>query len=69
MKDFNIPTESLDQAAHDRTKRRWPIRKGAAPYEAKIICGAERKRNEHKGRDLSRSSPHLLFATTVYSLN
>ena len=41
LKDFNIPTESLDQAAQDRTKWRCLINKGAAQFESKRICVAE----------------------------
>ena len=33
--DFNIQTESLTQAAQDRTKWRCLINKGAAQFEAK----------------------------------
>ena len=38
LKDFNIPTESTEsweQIAHDRTKWRGLIRRGAGEYEAK----------------------------------
>ena len=34
-KDFNIPTESWEQIAQDRTKLRGLIRKEAGEYEAK----------------------------------
>ena len=44
LKDFNIPTESWEQAAQDRTKWRCLINKGASQFEAKGICEAERKR-------------------------
>ena len=40
LKDFNIPTESLEQAAQDRTKWRCLINKGASKFEAKRICEA-----------------------------
>ena len=35
LKDFSIPTESLEQIAQDRTKWRGLIRRGAGEYEAK----------------------------------
>ena len=44
LKDFNIPTESWEQAAQDRTKWRCLINKGASYFEAKRIYEAERKR-------------------------
>ena len=50
LKDFNIPTESWEQAAQDRTKWHCLINKGASQFEAKRICEAERKRKERKGR-------------------
>ena len=56
LKDFNIPTESWKQAAHDRTKWRCPINKGAAQFEVKRICEAERKRKERKARAKGSSS-------------
>ena len=56
LKDFNIPTESWEQAAQDRTKCRWLINKGASQSEAKRICKAERKRKERKARAKRPSS-------------
>ena len=50
LKDFNIPTESWEQAAQDRTKWRCLINKGASQFEAKRICEAERKGKERKAR-------------------
>ena len=35
LKDFNIPKESWEQIAQDRTKWRGLIRRGAEVYEAK----------------------------------
>ena len=43
LKDFNIPTESWEQAAQDRIKWCCLINKGATQFEAKRICEAERK--------------------------
>ena len=56
LKDFNIPTESWEQAAQDRTKWHCLINKGASLFEAKIICEAERKRKERKARAKGPSS-------------
>ena len=56
LKDFHIPTESWEQAAQDRTKWRCLINKGAAQFEAKRICEAERKRKERKERANGPSS-------------
>ena len=56
FKDFNIPTESWEQAAQDRTNWRCLINKGASQFEAKRICEAERKRKETKARAKGPSS-------------
>ena len=56
LKDLNIPTESWEQAAQDRTKWRCLINKGASQFEAKRICEAERKRKERKARAKGPSS-------------
>ena len=50
LKDFNIPTESWEQAAQDRKRWRCLINKGASQFEAKRICEAEMKRKERKAR-------------------
>ena len=50
IKDFNIPTESWEQAAQDRTKWCCLIYKGGSQFEAKRICEAEWKRKERKAR-------------------
>ena len=69
LKDFNIPTESWEQAAQDRTKWRCLINKGASQFEAKRICEAERKRKGMKARAKGPSSDSTspnslaLFAT------
>ena len=44
LNDFNIPTESREQIAQDRTKWRGLIRKGAGEYEAKRISEVKQKR-------------------------
>ena len=56
LKDFNIPTESWEQAAQDRTKWRCLINKGASHFEANKICEAERKHKERKARVKGPSS-------------
>ena len=56
LKDFNIPTESWEQAAQDRTKWRCLINKGASQFETKRICEAKRKRKERKARAKAPSS-------------
>ena len=49
LKDFNIPTESWEQIAQDRTKWRGLIKwGGAGEYEAKRI--AKPSRNVHSGK-------------------
>ena len=53
LKDFNIPTESWEQAAQDRTKWRCLINKGASQFEA------ERKCKEWKARAKGPSSARL----------
>ena len=50
LKDFNIPTESWEQIAQDRTKWQGLIRRGAGKYEAKRISEAEQKRAQRKAR-------------------
>ena len=50
LKDFNISTESWEQAAQDRTKWRCLINKGDSQFEAKRTSEAERKRKERKVR-------------------
>ena len=58
LKDFNIPTESWEQIAQDRTKWRGLIRRGAGEYEAKRISEAEQKRAQRKAR--AKASPAKL---------
>ena len=45
FKDFNIPTESWEQIAQDRTKWRGLIKRGAGEYES-----AKPSRNVHSGK-------------------
>ena len=50
LKDFDIPVGSWEQTAQERSKWRGLINKGAALYEKKRICEAERKRRERKAK-------------------
>ena len=76
LKDFNIPTESWEQAAQDRTKWRCLINKAPSQFESKRICEAERKRKERKaraeprGHHQTRHRPNslVLFATDSLEL-
>ena len=69
LKDFNIPTESWEQAAQDRTKWRCPINKGASQFEAKKsvkLKGSVKKgKKEPRDHHQTRHSPNslALFAT------
>ena len=56
LKDFNIPIESWELVAQDRTKWRCLINKGTSQFEEKRICEAERKRKERKARAKEPSS-------------
>ena len=44
VEDFNIPTQSWEQIAQDRTKWQDLIRRGAGEYERKNISESEQKR-------------------------
>ena len=50
LKDFNIPMASFEQTIQEQSKWRGLINKGAALYENKRICEAERKRRERKAK-------------------
>ena len=50
-KAFDIPIGSWEQTAQERSKWRGLINKGAAVYEKKRICEAERKRRERKANN------------------
>ena len=66
LKDFNIPIESWEQAAQDRTKWRCLINKGASQFEEKRICEAERKRKERKARAKEPSSVSAVRIHMLY---
>ena len=55
LKDFNIPTELLEQIAQDRAKWWGFIRRGASEYEAKRISEAKQKHAQRKAR--AKASP------------
>ena len=63
LKDLNIPTESWEQIAQDRTKWRGLIRRGAGEYEAKRIGEAEQKRAQRKAR--AKTSPTELSSSDL----
>ena len=63
LKDFNIPTESWEQIAQDRTKWRGLIKRGAGEYEAKRISEAEQKRVQRKAR--AKASPTELSSSDL----
>ena len=63
LKDFNIPTESWEQIAQDRTKRRCFIRRGAGECKAKGISEAEQKRAQRKAR--AKASPTELSSSNL----
>ena len=50
LKDFDIPIASWKQTAQERPKWRSLINKGAALYEKKRICEAERKHRERRAK-------------------
>ena len=64
LKDFDIPIVSWEQTAPERSKRRGLINKGAALYEKKRICEAERKRRERKA---NTNGPPAEFMTLTCS--
>ena len=61
LKDFNIPTESWEQIAKDRTEWRGLIKRGTGEYEAKRISEAEQKRAQRKTR--AKASPTELSSS------
>ena len=67
LKDFNIPTESWEQIAQDRTKWRGLIRSGAGEYEAKRISKVEQKRAQRKAR--AKASPQSFLPQTSLVLS
>ena len=63
LKYFNIPTESWEQIAQDRTKWRGLIKRGVDEYEAKRISDAEQKRTQRKAR--AKASPTKLSSSDL----
>ena len=67
LKDFNIPTESWEQIAQDRTKWGGLIRRGAGEYEVKRINEAEQKRAQRKARARHHQQSFLPQTSLVLS--
>ena len=67
LKDFNIPTESWEQIAQDRTKWRGLIRSGAGEYEAKRISESEQKLAQRKARAKAHQQSFLPQTSLVLS--
>ena len=63
FQDFNISTESWEQIAQDRTKRRDLIKRGAGEYKAERISEAEQKRAQRKAR--AEASPTELSSSDL----
>ena len=63
LKDFNIPTDSWEQIAQDRTKWRCLIKRGAGEYEEKRISEVEQKRAQRKAR--AKASPTELSSSDL----
>ena len=74
LKDFNIPIDSWEQAAQDRTKWRCLINKGASQSEeresVKLKGSVKKGKQEPKNHHQSQHSPnsHALFATDSLEL-
>ena len=67
LKDFNIPNESWEQAAQNRTKWRCLINKGASQSEAKRICEAERKgKRKERAKGSSSDSAQSEFTCSIW---
>ena len=64
LKDFNIPTESWEQIAQDRTKWRGLIKRGAGEYEAKRISEAEQNVHNRKP-ELGHHQQSFLHQTSL----
>ena len=63
LKDFNIPTESWEQIAQDRTRWWGLIKRGAGEYKAKRISEAEQKPAQWKAR--AKASPTELSSSDL----
>ena len=64
LKDYDIPVGSWEQTAQERSKMRGLINKGAALYEKKRICEAERKRRERKANTNGSADSMTLTCST-----
>ena len=63
MVSENIPTESWEQIAQDRTKWQGLIRRGAGEFEAKRIIEAKQKCAQRKAR--AKASPAELSSSDL----
>ena len=66
LKDFNIPTQSWEEIAQDRTKWRGLIKRGTGEYEAKRISEAEHSGKpelRHHQQSFLPQTSLVLFAT------
>ena len=74
LKDFNIPTESWEQAAQDRTKWQYLINKGASHLKqresVKLKGSVKKGKQEPRDHHQTQHSPNLLapFATDSLEL-
>ena len=66
LKDFGIRIGSWEQTAQERSKWRGLINKGAALYETKRICEAERKRRERKANTNGSQKTIVVIALNMY---
>ena len=69
LKDFEIPMGSWERTAQERSKWRGLINKGAALYEKKRICEAERKRKERKAKAKTNVPPSDSMTLTCSTCN
>ena len=69
LKDFNISTDSREQAAQDRTKWRFVSSKRSSSVEAKRICEAEGKSKERKEIAKGSTSESSQYAFTCSICN
>ena len=69
LKDFDIPVGSWEQTAQARSKWRGLINKGAALYEKKRICEAERKHRERKANACTNGPPADSMILTCSTCN
>ena len=69
LKDFNLPTESWEQIAQDRTKWRGHIKRGAGEYIRSKKESAKPSRNVHSGKPELRHHQQSFFPQTSLVLS